>query len=817
MLRRSMLALVPLLMAAQTTPPPPWADARGDLDGDGKPERAHLERDGALVVDGSDGREWARVMLPDARRIERAQLRFATVEDHVVVHVKAEIGRGQADEAVVAGGGKTLFLGRTGPVGDGDRLERLRVDEAGIVRYQTSPGFVRCDGEDELFPERWDFASGRFRAVTVEPPAGKPLRSATVAPDGIKGPPLGLFRFVAASTDDTGERRADRLAAPHELEDGAPATLWHAGNGATARGAWATARAQAGAQKIHALEIIGGATAPRTLTLILGPEQRFTVDVATGARWVTLPDTAPTACLSIVVNEPNAKDNTLGEVAIYTDIDGPAGLQQLVEQVAGDKPEADGAAHLLMTRGHDAAAKVAELLPLAHGPGKRRLLQVLAAIADPTTATALGTALETAGANERPLVIEALAKLGDAGVAPAARIFADESQTGEARADAATVLGLAGGATAFAALTAGAGHGDGGVRAASMQALTRRFGSNPAAVFAALGKVAGHDDDATGDLARVIGRAAAQSTARDDAAAALIAAWSATAPTHFAARLRLLRALGDLGHAAALPTVSEAAHDADPILRATAVSAAARLDGGAAIAKAAVADADPGVRKAAVMALGGRPEGVAESEAALGNDAWPMVRHAAADALGAACAASRGPASPALARALAGDGKELHGADRSEEVRRAALFALGRCAAPLPLLTTTLDERQQPVSVRELAAALVARRGGPVAAKALASALDDTLGDPAGDEQSMGLAIACTHALARTGDTSRPVLEALGEAANEPASAPLRAAAMETIGLLCPDGAAVALDKGAKDPDGNVNRAARRARERCHK
>ena len=54
-------------------------------------------------------------------------------------------------------------------------------------------------------------------------------------------------------------------------------------------------------------------------------------------------------------------------------------------------------------------------------------------------------------------------------------------------------------------------------------------------------------------------------------------------------------------------------------------------------------------------------------------------------------------------------------------------------------------------------------------------------------------------------DTSRPVLEALGEAANEPLSAAVRAAAMETIGELCPDGAARRrCDKGAHDADGGV-------------
>ena len=85
------------------------------------------------------------------------------------------------------------------------------------------------------------------------------------------------------------------------------------------------------------------------------------------------------------------------------------------------------------------------------------------------------------------------------------------------------------------------------------------------------------------------------------------------------------------------------------------------------------------------------------------------------------------------------------------------------------------------------------------------------------DERSVGLAVACTRALARTGDTSRPVLEALGEAANEPLSASVRAAAMDTIGHLCPDGAAPALHKGEKDGDGTVQRAAHAALERCHR
>jgi HEAT repeat protein len=160
----------------------------------------------------------------------------------------------------------------------------------------------------------------------------------------------------------------------------------------------------------------------------------------------------------------------------------------------------------------------------------------------------------------------------------------------------------------------------------------------------------------------------------------------------------------------------------------------------------------------------------------------------------------------------------MRGADAADEVRRAALAALGRCPdVPASTYAAVLTERRQPPSVRELAASLVSRRGGPGAGKALAAALDDVLSDPGADERSAALAVACTRALARTGDTSDRVLTALGEAANEPMSAQVRAAAMETIGRLCPAGAGEALHKGAKDNDRSVARAARAALDRCHR
>jgi len=520
--------------------------------------------------------------------------------------------------------------------------------------------------------------------------------------------------------------------------------------------------------------------------------------------------------VTVAIAEPGARANTLAEVRVFTDVDGPGGLERLAGDVADMKPNADGAAHLLAERGVEAARIIGNILPTAHGLGRRRLLQVLATIGADESAPALGKALETAEPADRELLVAALAKMGAAGAKEAIRVYGDDSQTAEARADAAMVLGqLPREPAAVAALVAGAGKGPTEVRVATMQSLARVYDAAGGAIDQAL--VAGGDDERVGDLARALGAAAARFGARPETVAALSSAWEKARAGAFALKLRLVRALGDVADGKLAGALAEAAHDAEPVVRAAAVTAAAHIPGGAATVQAGAHDADAGVRKAALASAGARPDAVALAAPALRGDGWPMVRREAAEALALACrdhAEARAP----LERAVRGDDKKLTGADPSEDVRRASLAALGHCAGvPLSTYTAILAEKRQPIAVRELAAALVAKQGGADAAHALAAVIDDVLGDPAADERSVGLAVACTRGLARTGDTSHPVLVALGEAANEPLSPAVRAAAMDTIGELCPDGAAPALHKGEKDPDGGVQRAAHAALSRCHR
>jgi HEAT repeat protein len=635
---------------------------------------------------------------------------------------------------------------------------------------------------------------------------------------------------VAASTDPSAaaERRADLLAAPHELEDRSPGTVWRGG-----RGGWVTARAAQATHAITGVRLQFAGAPPRTVALVF-PERAFTVEIpkdAKGPVYAMLPAPQKTACVSLALAAPGA----LAEVGLYTDADRSGGLSELAADVAAGGSAATGAAQVLSTQGAPAARALAQALETAHGAGRRRLVELLASLGQPEAAPALGHALETAAPEERRSLIAGLARLGAGGGTEAARVFADESQTPEAHADAAEVLGLIAATTgpgadpAARALVAGAGRGDAQVRRATVRALGAAGAANPAtaALLLAELKLAGTvpageharpvDERHAADLARAVGASGRGLADRGEAVRALSELLRGR--KEFDVQYKTVRALGDLGDGAAAAALLEAARSGDEVVRWAAVESAARLPSGAgrATVMQGVHDADPRVRLAGLSGLGAPPgeDGVSVAEEALRHDVWPMVRRAAAETLGAGCAV--GGVDAALERAAAGSGDEARGADPSEEVRRAALVSLGRCAPRSPAIARILRNRAQPIAVRELAASLIARAGGPGAAGVLAETLDAVLNDPAADERTAGLAVACLRGLQRTGDTSRPVLESLGAASSEQLSPAIRAAAQETIGALCPDGASAAFKRGVVDADPQVRRAAEQAQRRCPK
>src|SRR5581483_4351224 len=298
----ALVVLVPVAAAAAeptAAPPPPLAVARGDLDGDGRPDEVRLDRDGVVHV-SSAGRELGHVALDaPAAELHDAAIEVVTVEKRPVAHVRAKLRGAQSIEAVLRydRGLHALANERTGPLGDGERAIQLRVAANGLVRYQTSPGFRRCDGDEMLYPEAWDFKSGRFLPTIDTPPdGGTPLKAWSERPKEFPDEPLGVFHFVAESTTAGAERRADRLASPVELEDRKLDTRWVAGAPGLGKGQWVTARAEGPGHSLRALRIVPGPGEPPDVTLLLDGGKRFTIELSQpGDAWVILPEATPTA------------------------------------------------------------------------------------------------------------------------------------------------------------------------------------------------------------------------------------------------------------------------------------------------------------------------------------------------------------------------------------------------------------------------------------------------------------------------------------------------------------------------------------------
>src|SRR6185436_4008468 len=66
------------------------AEATGDLDGDGRPERVHLEPDGSLLVDDAAGRQLGRVALMAG---DKGSVAILSAEEHPVIWARVPLAQ----------------------------------------------------------------------------------------------------------------------------------------------------------------------------------------------------------------------------------------------------------------------------------------------------------------------------------------------------------------------------------------------------------------------------------------------------------------------------------------------------------------------------------------------------------------------------------------------------------------------------------------------------------------------------------------------------------------------------------------------------
>jgi HEAT repeats len=773
----------------------------------------------------------------------------------------AELWVGRAANGGFGGELMRLPLGPQG--GDGEYGAAAELSARGLVRWQTRPDLVRCDGAAlRLFAERWDPASRRWApAEASEVPAsadGVATVTAVTAPAAASSATgsaaaraADVFR-ARSTTSQRGAARADELAIPSELDDGDPRTAWKSsGDG---RGEVLGFRARLAAGKALRLRVVPGdassasafrAAARPAKLWIIGKTQRFTAalpDATTpGAGYLVALPQPIEGCLSVLVESVHPaisaasaagaagaagagpRPLAISELSIETDLEEQSGggTAALAAQVARGGDEGGRAAAILARRGDAAAtALLAELARAQEVAQKRRLARALAMLSEKQIAPALVASLREGwiGEADLPDAVNALARIG-----------ADEALA-EIAASEASLLARTASASALARagsrrLLTLAGVGPTEVRRQIIGGLERLPVAELLAAAGGAGAAA-----ATGDLWRAAVRAAlhapaAAGPAERKALVAALAPQLAGAP-EYERRYRLVTSLAELaaaeGDAATLDAVlaelarlgqaKASAAEAAALRQAVAelLARSPRAETAPALVRL-LGDGDAGVRLAVARRLHS-PDGLASLDralvTALGSDGWPIVRRAAAAALGQRC--QRPEPATALDRAVT--------TDADLDVRQDALLGLVTCRAPgiAERLVGLWSSGEPPLPVKSRAVTLAVLLGEPRLGRELARSLARWRSEAFSDAESLQLAVIAAAALGRLGgpDAAPALLAALDDTAY-PEIVAAAAAGLGALGQACPAEARAKLSPLTRSDERSIALSARRALALC--
>jgi HEAT repeat protein len=828
--------------AVQAAAPPPLSLAAA-------PDGGIEIREGTAVL--------ARVPIatPPLRR-GKPTLRETDVDGHRVAELRVPV-RGKAVEEVwIADAGarppQLIWSGSAGARdADGEVSIAVEVSADGILEYQTATQVTRCDGAPpRLFPRAFDFDSGRFRPILSPLPEPLPASQRLIGHRGDPGMPAGRpidnFHFLAASTTTAAGSDARALAAPVALDDSDPATAWAEGLGGDGRGEFLTAHAAAGGYAIRGLRIFPGdgssAAAFRTrnrvrrLRVALGPalEQQFEVDLPSDAAadaarwrepfWVPLPKPMASSCVTVVILDvtrgteaapPKSYGTTaIGDIAIFTELDGPEGAERLVADLA-KAADCPSRIPLVVSLGQAAVLPTAQAVMSTKGPPRECLVEALTALEpapkNPIVAEALIAAVAGATPKEERLVMAALRRAAAPPVGALGDLLASDKAPADDRMRAARLLGALEDERAPAALVAAAGIGSPALRAAVADALALSPALQAEMLLDAVARAPSESAVRYADLVRMLPAAVKRAPERSaDAVAALKAALAPDRP--FEVRGRAVMALGTLGSSrsdALAPLVALRADSDEPVLRYLAARELVAVSSAEALAalRAALGDRDPRVRETAALGLGqhrARDAGQSLIDGAK-QEPWPSVRRAELEALGHLCVPGTGDL---MIRATERD---------VDQVRHAALGTLVRCKDPRAktILLRTLAHPTEAATLRELAASLLGEIGDRSVTPSMAATLDHLVNESEADMALEGVAASALRALARLG--GREAVVAAVKLAQDTRH-PLRHPAIDALGMLCdPGDGAATLRAVAAGSDPVLAAAAQSAQKRCQR
>ena len=789
-----------------------------------------MQADGALLF----GTARVATLVQAGETARRATLHSANVSGTTLVEARVFVGRESGRVSIVRidnDAARIVVTSEFGPNTDGELIRSVTLDARGVVRSQATSGVSRCDGARPLFPEHFDLTTASWVPVPGDVPTAPKLapHAAMTLP-----PPRRTLRFSSASVDGRSDR-ADRLAAPRELDDGNDATAYELGSGPWVRGAFVSAHAPR-AVEVIAIRIAAPpapSRLPQALVLIAGPHGRpvARLELSGETRWFALEPAQLGACVSFVVDEP-AKGTTpvaIGEITLYSTDDKPDGLTQLAALVANDAPDSEGAARSLEEAGPVGAAAALAALGSSNGVGRRRLLQIVATHPQavmPAAAHALATLLETAHEGERPLLVRILSSDPAAGTRAAAQLLADRSQAAEARRDALALLARIGGRNPEAvAILLRTAASDDELASEARRAVAEDLRRTPRLADTLLSELEALPtpvaDDARGRTrSLVLLCSAAGSALSPDQRVRAVAVLERLRQTAlpFELSVHVLSALGHIDPTAATAAASRTLSASnDPALRLHALSALpSPADAGAKMVLAsATKDPDSRVRERALARLLATDGANVEMLRLRADDDWPQVRSVAYDGLGRACQAA--PTQSSLLRTrVFGKGREL---ELDSHARSVALTAVSRCPDSSAELLASAISKHQPSEVRERAAQLLAG-GGPDVLPTLTRSLDKVY--RRGGAELPDTAVALLSAIGRvaakaSGKLDEQTLTLLRDSAADPFFPAIRVAAIDALATGCPMSAHVVFDRADQDLEPAVQRAAMLARRRCDK
>ncbi len=714
---------------------------------------------------------------------------------------------------------------------DADYGTNVTVTPFGVLRYQTRPGYRRCDGKPALlFAEGFDgIKFRRLSRIPTEVSPDAPVISAHADQAPATAPVIYQARVASVQP---GAVTAGGLGIPAELDDGKPATQWREELASDGEGQFFTFEPRTPTMRATQVRIVPGhqksANRPKRIAIVSG-SGAWHIDLPDGAS-----DPAGTAyvaelpapvegCVTAVIEAtygPRNGATAIGELEVFAEGERAGGGEAALAKIVAAGADGLRAAEQQLARSGAAgvAAIDAELARTTDTSARGRLVHALIANRDPSAGPLLARAAQQGWVQGEDLLaaIEALAHLNQP--QELKEIALHEGLSVEPRLAAIHAL-----ANQPAHLVELAGQGPREVRHATIVELT----ALPMATLVSAAHAAS-SDPAAGDLWRAITRRA-RATPEDRAAALAALTAALPAATDYERRYRIVDGLATVGDAAALRIVGDMIahlpagpdHGAFAQVAALAIAVNPRPEALPLLSQLA-RDADPGVRLAALAAFAtasGGPAGPWHAagssddidrliQTALASDFWPEVRRRAAQVLGTRCTR------PGPARSLA----DAIGRDHDLQVRSDALAALVECRAPgiAELLAKIWDDRRIAVELRQRAVDLAVTLNDRALGEKLVAKLPAWRGAALESEDALALAQNAAYALGKLAPPG--AADALLDALDDSAYPEIVAAAATGLGLMgpaCPRTAVPKLRLLAHSDERQVQAAAARAAAVC--